>query len=776
MWLLLVSLLVAQGPAEGEPSTQESVTLKAETVFHDEATGVSTAEGSASALHSGLRASADRLIVDSKKRTLTAVGHASLSSGQLGTLLSVKAELIAAMFDENFQIREVFLLDGDARVGEQLELVGNHLERQQDGTWSAEQVSLIPCTCTQAQLGFSIEAAHVHIDPIAHRATVLWPIIRIWHVPIFAFPWLSLPLLNRQTGLLLSQPLTWNARNGFQLQQPVYFTLGESADITLTPTYFFGSTDASAPYGVRGPRLGAQFRYAPDQRLTGEVNAALLYDFNRERDPVNPSKFGEMPRGLRGELSWIHAQDTEAGLSLRLNLNHYSDGYLNQDLVTDVIAQNAMYLRSSAAIFQRADNHLLALDVVLRQSLETGHTWLGRSPESPLFSQGQFQRLPMLTFSLPKTILKGPLSVEAMVEAGRLAPLFSQTGDEGTAALGGAIGGETFLCSRARLSGILCENMMPATGRGDRLFQTGEREARTRAQTALHLMADGVILGRVSVSAFAATRLQANLGEASHVSALQGSLVLGARVSTRVEARFENLRHIVEPMLMVRALPVSLQSGPAYDEFDSAVASPRTLQGTLGLRQRFMNTERTLSAVLELGQFAQLLASSRGSLSESFLDANLTFRWLTVSALMRGVVGQGFTRVNAGAAFDDRRGHGVSLHYDRLLGEGNAYNSAPLDLLFEPRPRFTSRTLGQLLTGEMHYDFGPAALFYNALLLDSGDGLKLVQHTASVLVRPACNCLTISLSATQRPAAKGFLEVPEIVPTVSISGFGSFGK
>ena len=62
-------------------------------------------------------------------------------------------------------------------------------------------------------------------------------------IPLFP---LSLPLSSRQSGLLAPQ-FGFAPSIGFTLTQPVFFTLGPSNDLTITPGFYSGGTSHQQP-------------------------------------------------------------------------------------------------------------------------------------------------------------------------------------------------------------------------------------------------------------------------------------------------------------------------------------------------------------------------------------------------------------------------------------------------------------------------------------------------------------------------------------------------
>lgn len=793
--------------AAAEPVELE---LSAERLLHDGVRQITTAEGSAVLTTDGAALNAERIVFDRNANAATASGHVVARLAQ-GGLVAITADVVTVRFDEGNQVREVFILDGKAvakknltpaallaaSTAEALEaagttqalLEGNHLVR--DGAkWTVEHLSLVPCECDFKKPSWSISASSATIDLDADRVSVVSPVVYVKHVPVLWFPWLSLPLTDRQTGLLFPRPNV-TALNGFSIEQPVFLTLGRSADLTLTPGYFTGGT---GPYGIAGPRLSTELRYVPSTRASGRLNLGVLYDLRDVRDVVNPALAEQRPRGFRGELGWQHTQDFDHGFAVRTDVNAHSDGYYTRDITPDVIAQNATYLRSTASVSQRGTNHLLALDATVRQDILQGYDWLGRAPLSsamaPRFGPGTMQRWPGLTLSVPTTKLLGPLAGSLEADVTRLAPLFSSTGDEGTNAAGGTFGQERSDCARARFFPVSdappsC-GLPPATGGGDRVWQEGEREARMR----FNLMPKASVAFTpgdvVSVSAFAAWRQQAWIGEASGRTWLRGYPLLGARAETELaRAAMGAVRHSIQPVAEVRVVPAVVRSSadPApYDEVDAAIpaGSGFRAQAIVELRQRVAHKGYADLLRLDVGQGVEVAAGSAVLPAETYGRVSTSMGWFSANLEGRLDTARGtMTRVGATASLDDRRGHAVYASWHNLVSEGSARTRAPIDLLFGRDWVFTDLQRAILVSGGARWDFGPVALRYELLLLDRLWGteraLSLAQQTAAVAFTPACDCWRVEVYATQRLKADGALAVPDFGATLTVSRFGSIG-
>ncbi len=835
LWL---ALTIAASP---EPATTSEIEITAERMLHDGQREITTAEGRAKLVTESSAIDADRIVYDKLRSVATATGHVVARLTQ-GGKIAVVADLMTLRMDEAQEVREVFLYDGQAfskkdvsreaflaaDTAEKVEhagttqalLQGNHLTRE--GTrWTVEELDLVPCECDFKNPSWSISSSVATIDTQAERVALTGAVVRVKHVPVLWLPWISLPLTDRMSGLLFTRP-NYAPLNGFSLEQPVFVTLGRSADVTLTPGFFTGGTGAT---GVAGPKLGTEFRYAASSRSAGRVVLGLLYDFRTRRDVENAAlrELGSV-RGWRGELAWQHTQDFDHGFGTRVDFNGHSDGDYNRDLTVDVIASSATYLRSSATVFHRGEDHYVGLDVGLRQDIQWGYDWLGngtlldqQTPNARRtlgpFGPGTLQRLPVITFGWTPTGLLGPLRFSLEGEASRLAPLFSLTGDEGSAANEGAISPITFKESVDRL-------FSPSAGAarngvGNRLWNLGEREARDRLMVLPTLSLSAQPLGAFTGRLTAAWRQLAWAGEASGRTWSRGYLLLGGLLETEVSRGFSAgaLRHVVQPRAELRALPVGFEGSTgsslapktaapvAYDQIDAAVPdiTPR-FQGVLELRQRLMGRDGTEHLRLDLGQGFELSGADYAHLTptigESYGRFTARVAWFSASGQMRldplatrlasngTPILTGITRVGGRVDLDDYRGHGAYVAYENLLMEGTARSRQPLDLLFLIDRGFTSSTRVQQLTFGARWDFGPIGLRYDALVAEQRPlgplfgytgkpELTFTQHTVSVGLTPACDCWRVDIYANQSLFPR--VAFPNVGFSVSVSRFGSIG-
>ncbi|MBL8923986.1 MAG: LPS-assembly protein LptD [Myxococcaceae bacterium] len=636
-WLL--SLLIAAAPASAEPV---EITLTAERVLHDGQTKRTIAEGKAHLETAGAAIDAERIFYDQPRETVLAVGSVIARLVQ-GTAPTVMIGDVVELRLEGEQVVEAHVLDGRAfakagadpgrllaattlaeadRAGRStMVMSGNHFVREDDG-WRMEDLELTPCDCDLNSPSWSIRTPEATLNKDADRVAVKWPVTwvkklpLVKELPVFGLPWLSLPLTDRATGLLFPKPGS-TVLNGFSFEQPVFVTLGRSADLTLTPGYFFGGPQRTLeepgrvglfrsdlgrsfqstwrngvndpspsnflqPFGIMGPRLLTEFRYVLSERAYGRATLGLLYDLREQRDPGNPALSIDRPRGLRGEASVFHLQDLGRGFGARMELAAYSDGNYQRDITPDVIVREAGYLRSTAALFHRGVDHLLTLDAVLRQDLTSGYDLFGRDvflrgSVAPKHGPNPIQRLPALTFALPLKPLVGPLAFDASADVVQQMPLRFGTGDEGALANEGRFFDpytglelpaecvvERLYLARGASQLAQCPTTVlpnnPANalkaGLGDGRWQPGEREARLRLNAMPRLWAGGALGGLFPVSAMAAWRQGVWLGESSGRTMSRGYPLLAAKTELELARVYDGaVRHSVTPVLEARAVP-----------------------------------------------------------------------------------------------------------------------------------------------------------------------------------------------------------------------------
>ncbi len=862
---LVALLILAVQPLAAGPGEPQELTITAETALHDGARKRTNAFGNSQLLTVNAAINADRIVYDESENAATAVGNVAARVFDHGSYLVIVADVLTVRFEGN-QVDEVYFLDGQALTKKQTtaaqliaattpeaakkagttatRLTGNHLKRVNSHTWHIDSLELVPCECNFDNPSWKIKSSSADIDTENDRASIFNASVWVYGVPMpIWFPWLSLPLTDRQTGLLFPRPGS-SGLNGWSLELPVFVTLGRSADFTITPGYFFGAQPQLNPAnrlanppeyvepagGIKGPRLQTEFRYTPTKRTSGRITLDLIYDFKRLRDPV----FGTLidaPRGVRGQGSVLHVQDFGSGLGLRAEGFLQSDGRIQTDLVTDVIARQAGYLRSAAALFYKTASTLVTLDVVLRQDIIYGYDVFGLTPRAPgslapVLGPNPIQRWPGISFALPlRRLGPGPFSFDLRAEAVRHAPLRDQTGDEGTLANDGRIqddgvlaadrtavlAGEPAECASERLNytafgAARCHNQLSQkVGQGDGVWQRGEREARDRFMILPRLFAAWHPGDAVSLTTWAGWRQAFYAGEVSGRTSQRGYALMSARAETELGGTLANdsLRHSLTPIAELRAVPFVLQTASAgdaapapYDDVDLSVPATAgaRVQAITELRQRLVNRAGREFVRLDLGQGYNLAAPESGvtGLGETYARLSVSAWWLSANSTARfDPVLNRATRLAAALSLDDGRGDGVGIAYENVLDDGTSRSRQPIDLLFGNRVPLSAYSRAQLVLGTARAKLGPLTIGYSIMFLDHVWGrvpapvstrLTFNYHTISAGFTPACDCWRVDVAMTQRVSyadplrPQGFINYAEFFFNFTASRFGSIGS
>jgi LPS-assembly protein len=785
---LLLATALAQFPlaTETELPTGERVVLAADQLLYEPSRQLLIARG-----HTVLRTEqatvrAEEVTYDQLNERAVARGNVMLVSGLFAAVAdevrldvrTLEAEVDGGLFLKKRDVTPEQLLaartaDELKRVGQTvLTLTGRRIKRIGPNEFLVDGLSFNPCDCDPNEPTWRIEARRAEVQ-IGERAILTSPIVYVQSVPVLWLPWVYLPLADRRTGLLLPKPNV-TALNGLTLEQPVFVTLGESYDATFTPGYYLGGSDPK--FGVRGPRLHTEFRYAPSPGTGGRATAGLLYDLRPRRHPFVPEEAAQpaVKRGLRAEGSWQHSQELGRDVFAKVDGVLVSDGYLPRDATADIVLRQNQYLRSTATVFHRGAWTFAGLDAVLRQAIYSDDQRFGfelfrqnqDAVGAPLVAPRTLQRLPAATFAIPERSLWGPVAGGVRVEFARLAPLGRAFGDEGTDGLFHPLDPD------------------PDGTQGNGRLDPGEREARDRLDLRPQLSARLPLLGVAQLTPYAGWRQDLYFGEVTSAVAHRGYPILGASLESALRRDFAagpGLRHWIRPSLELRSVPWVFGGlpGRAYDEVDLAVPPEGFTQAVAQVRQEL--------ALLGEGGYRPLVRLDLGQgldlqeqvLADAFARFSLWYGPAFLGALTRYDPSAGaLAQVSASAGVDNGRGSGLYAAFDRLHEAGADRQRRGLDALVGPRlqalptPEAGFGLASQLIAGARARFPGGLGARYEAIVQPLREGTPLAQQSVGLSYGPACDCWRLEVSAVLRPETR----VPDFGASLSLSNFGSFGS
>jgi LPS-assembly protein len=786
-----------QAPLASPAARPDEVTLTADTLRYQTDTQQIVADGHVELRGQGVTVRSEHMTYDVRARKVTAV-HAQLIRGEtVGVadqialdLATDDATLDGGLFLQKQGVTVDQLLgahSAEELLGagkNQLALRGARIQRVSEHELAVEHLSFTPCDCNPAKPSWRIDARRANVKP-GDSVFLSWPVIYVHSVPVFVFPALDLPLKDRRTGFLIPRPSV-STNSGLHLEQPFFVTLGDSYDLTFTPGYYFGATKVR---GIQGPHLDTDFRYAPVAGTRGEFALTLIEDLKAGRHPENIDApiDGSSRRGLRWSLAGTHTQELGGGFADRVDLALASDGFLSSDMTTDLLSQQARYLRSDATVFQRQDDRYLGIALGFRQDVRFGFDLFQTdSTKGGLAGPRTLQQLPDAVAAWPERRLFGNwlggdwLGGLTLLFT-RLAPLVGSYGDEGT-------------------GGVYTLSPAPDTGEGDRVYQPGERVARDRLDLNPTLSTSWRVGNLLSLTPTFALRQDLYAAEQGQATAQRGHVWADLRADSRLARTYGGpggVTHAIEPSIELRYAPPGWGEalGPAqgaliaglrpYDAVDLSMPDEGITQVVAQVSQALLQRQGLATRELlrlDLGEELDLRAAHPPR--DAFARLGTDLWGIHLLGLARyDVLGRRFSQLTASASvrlFDRVSLYGV---YNNLLLGGSALQRRAIDTLVGtdysgiPKVAAGAPDRAQVLNLGGSLDLlGGLGLGYDAIVQPSAVQ-ALAQQVFGLSYAPACRCWKVEIQAkfTRGPANDPF-EVFSFGGGLTIEGFGSIGS
>ncbi len=598
----------------GATITRGLVKLRSRTATYDPATGAVDAVG-------------DALLTDAS-RVLAADGIHAVLDGPFEA-----SNVVVFQKPAGTDLSKVAHLSDAATCGRNLVTArGRAASGTEGGPLTLSGAVVTPCDCpSRGPPPWEIHASQAVIEP-GKRVNLSWPVLYVTppflppdaSIPIFAAPWLSLPLRHRESGLLFPE-VGSSGGTGLMLGEPVFLTLGESADLTVTPRYAFGPPPGQSLAGlpsVRGPGGSVELRWAPWTGAAGLIRFDGLWDV---QDEANPALGAPGVKGLRADVIGTHDQRFDDRDELHADLDLVGDPLYLRDFSPDYFQQWATSTRSAAVLSRRGDDAVLEVSAAYLEPVAPSGA-LDQLWSGPFGSRlPGFQEWPSLAATLAPVDLGGPLRLSGRIGLSRYAPIQGVTSDGGASGIGPADVGFT-------------RNLADPTQLDGR-WQPGERLAVSRLDGRVEVAAPVLLGGALSVVPFLRGAALGYLFDAAQPPAADLWGVGGVEVSTELSRDYGDLRHTIEPRLEWRygtAVQGAALPAFAYDGWDRAPATPAGTGAAFlsprlaaaapdGVYQqaRLALSTRLSRAGVELlqAEVGQEIDVGRGRLAETYLDA-----------------------------------------------------------------------------------------------------------------------------------------------------------
>src|SRR3984893_17045850 len=440
-------------------------------------------------------------------------------------------------------------------------LHGSRVRELSRGHYLAEKVTLTPCDCA-GEPDYELIADTGELE--GDRAHLHGVRLHLLGAKLPLFP-LSLPLTHRQSGLLAPQ-IGFGAPIGFTYAQPIFFTLGPSNDVTVTPGWYTGGhahQQAPGARSIRGPRLGLEGRYAPAEGTAGSVALDLFDDLDQKDSPGNnsPALFpgehgttaGRGFSGIRGIARLAHRTDSSAGIFAMQGIVA-SDVMAVRDPQPQSIETSYDLFTTDLGFWRARGPLTLGADATLMQDMRIDPVTIDRR----LFGvekRATFQRLPAVFVQLAPVAL-GEVTVSLEASAVQFVRFTGEDPQERTTGFGPTDRGAS--ASLQVLPGDNSRGMATRMDLSPRVALAAPRTLPLDLRLEGGARVDGWIVegfpDRDRARAYA---------------------FLGARAAFPLERRFGGALHRIEPAFELRALSKPLQAGgpPIGDLTDAGGAT-----------------------------------------------------------------------------------------------------------------------------------------------------------------------------------------------------------
>jgi LPS-assembly protein len=304
--------------AQEEQQEDERVRVKANTLTYEEQSDTITATGDVVVTRGDTTVTADSIGVNRTTNEVRARGNVVVKDlrGE------IKADsLYLEMEDETGEISNgtVFL------PRNQYTLTGKTLKKSYGQTYHIEDGAFTTCQCENfREADWSIGGSTVDVT-LGGKGEVYNGVFRVRGIPVFYLPYGVVPIrTERQSGFLFPN-FGFSSKRGFVWQQPFYWAINKSHDITVTT-----DLETAARVGIWG-----EYRYAPNEWTEGFLSASY---FNEQiQGPATTSTSVD-----RWSVTGVHRQRLAEGLGV------YGDAfYVSDDLFLREINHRALNLPSA---------------------------------------------------------------------------------------------------------------------------------------------------------------------------------------------------------------------------------------------------------------------------------------------------------------------------------------------------------------------------------------------------------------------------------------------
>jgi LPS-assembly protein len=336
----------------GAAAKAKEVTIKADTLAVDVPADSYRAKGSVHIIQDGVSLLADSVIY--RRLTGDALAEGNVFMEKDGD--TVKGDRLSLnMISQKGEVQngELFLKKPNFR------LKGKLLQKTGDDDYHVENGTFTTCDGPKPSWRFEAKDLSVTLDDFA---TAHDAVFYAGDVPLLYTPYLIFPVKReRQSGLLLPK-FGFSSKKGLYYDQPYYWAISPSQDLTLTP-----DIETS-----RGLGLGVDYRYIRARGSEGRLQAFGIYDTKTS--------------GFRGEIDQKHLEILSTDTTLASNIHLITDRSYYYDYGEIAGDYNRQLLESSISLDHKWQRYNLGGQFLYSQDLLAPN------------NDATVQRLPQLSF------------------------------------------------------------------------------------------------------------------------------------------------------------------------------------------------------------------------------------------------------------------------------------------------------------------------------------------------------------------------------------------
>jgi LPS-assembly protein len=327
MMFVLLLPLASRGQQIGVRSGAVTgpVEIIADQVEHDRAANTYTARGNVEVREATRTILADYLFLDDNTRDVTAEGNVVYED--LGD--RIECEWMQINLDTKkgtLEKARVFIKTGNVYIN------GAEIEKTGESQYKIKKGKFTTCGWDKPEWTFTSDEVDITVEGYAKTRSTTFNILG---VPVFYIPWGIFPVkAERQSGFLMPE-MALSSADGPKFKLAYFWAISKDKDATMSAEYI----------EKRGVNLGAQFRYALKENLSGELEGNIIDD----------NDYGH----TRYQVKAKHQQVFFKDLQFKANIWHVFDNDYLKDFGRSIQERSESQLKSTVFVEKPLPKSLL---------------------------------------------------------------------------------------------------------------------------------------------------------------------------------------------------------------------------------------------------------------------------------------------------------------------------------------------------------------------------------------------------------------------------------